>query len=172
MLSFKDCSLAVKGRKHPKYGHDTPGTWNMTEVGKLLEVKEIPSIICIIRLYLNPDNTKSIAWLEDRFLDTVKEQFGTHGLNFDGIKVGQAEIPRDYQDKTIASRTKMGKNLDKAWGDLKKPPFVLIQLPKKDFTIYANLKWGDCHAGVRTVCIRSEKFETMATDLNMISNIA
>lgn len=159
-----------------------PGTWDMTNVGRLLEIGDPLPTLCIIKLAITagdgeivkPRCKPMVDWLKEDFLATFKESKGPlrrHGFRTSRIKVAEAVIPKDSGSATL-HRTETGERLSDAWKTLGKPKFVMTQLPKKTATIYANVKWwGDCHEEVRTISGLRHKFSN-SMGLNMLSNFA
>jgi hypothetical protein len=161
-----------------KDGNSTPGTWNMADVKRLLKIGNPLPKLCIIRLCSKLDagniNGKSmLEWLQNDLMHLLKSQLKKHGLTTAQVQAVEALVPVDM-NSTVAMRTEMGDNLTEAWGMLGNPDFVMVQLPNKKASTYASLKWwGDCHQGVRTVCVLEKKFSTnMGKELNMLSNFA
>jgi hypothetical protein len=157
--------------------YKTPATWNLSDVfkskggGGFHEPQELGSL-AIIRVGLKADN-EEVAWLEVDFKNEfapVLEDYGFKDVKCIGnFAVQQAVLP-DGKSKT--SRADLASNLTRALKKFKEfPQPAIVQLRRKEKTIYANIKWwGDCVQGITTICSIRDKMRK--PNRNYLGNLA
>ncbi|KAF7879476.1 hypothetical protein EAF04_000672 [Stromatinia cepivora] len=110
-----------------------------------------------------------------KFAQDLKSKIEGYGIIFENGG-------RIYNAGFSQNRTVLGTHLTAALTDLtagdgnRKPKLLLIVVPNKNIQTYANIKWwGDCIAGIPTICISAgvlTKTKNGSTDVGVISNVS
>lgn len=96
----------------------------------------------------------------------IPRELKKYYLKFTEVTIAEVILPGQV------GRAMLKRELDLAWNKLKIPSVIIVQLPYKDLTIYADLKWwGDCDKGVATSCITAAKFRKQVRSPTFWGNI-
>ncbi|ESZ93179.1 hypothetical protein SBOR_6458 [Sclerotinia borealis F-4128] len=173
---YEECGMKVEERLlevtskhllHPSLTYNSKcnkklqtASWNLVGV-KGFNVGEKYPELKIVHVTANdfiaPDSPKNEQVLS--FAKALAVKLKDHGLGtqaFNGKLVPTVAWPTNDKNKTYDSvqrRSAFNILLDKCVGK-SLPSLLIVVLPSKDATIYSDVKWwGDCHAGIATVCV-------------------
>jgi len=142
-------------------------TWDLRNTRFLRAATNCPKL-CVIRIGLGSKPVAEFMTFDDHF----RAALSRCGLNINAWGV------RGILPGATTGRNALSAALDLEWANLGRPRLVLIVLESKDTRLYSDVKWwGDCHAGVPTICVT---YQTMSmrnrhnpsqTDQNMLGNL-
>lgn len=113
-----------------------------------------------------------------KFAQDLRRKIGDYGVTFTGGEsIFNAAFSRNRLNFCTALNTALEFLRSKNRG--RNPRLLLVVVPKKDISTYANIKWwGDCVAGIPTICITrkvltkgKEDNHRIQSDIGVISNI-
>lgn len=154
-----------------------PATWSLSDVstsarGVGCGFLSTPHVNIHPTLYIlricTANSLDAVNHLRDTIGPELTRILRLSGINFPGIAVQEAIYhPNRYIFQA---------RLDVARSNFNVPnntiPITLVVLPDKSPKIFSDLKWwGDCHAGIPTICLVNDNQVNMAAIRNIAGNL-
>ncbi|TGO35544.1 hypothetical protein BHYA_0154g00060 [Botrytis hyacinthi] len=179
--SFSQFGLSIHGEfveVVPKYLRNK-SSWMLKNNNRIFQFANTGNSISNLNIILlNTDDNASKDQVR-KFAQDLKRKIGDYGVTITGSEsISNAAFSRNRVNFCTALDAALGVLRSKNRG--RNPRLLLVVVPDKDIRTYANIKWwGDCVAGIPTICITEEVLtkgkksnHRIQSDIGVISNIS
>ncbi|KAE8443761.1 hypothetical protein EG329_001355 [Mollisiaceae sp. DMI_Dod_QoI] len=95
------------------------------------------------------------------------KQLSSYNVEFSGV-ADIEDVEASRGSPPANRRNQWTQRLERAWGQLGKPKFVLISLASENATIFSDIKyWCDCIKGLPSVCVKPKAIEKDRSHANI-----